>query len=281
VVVNLNKKVVCHIQAFACEETIAAAMQSVLNQTYANWVCFVLSNGNNAKIDGSYGVIKDFAAKDGRFVVLNRKYNDLDMYIPAVYRLAQMFPSAYVCVLDADDEYEPDFFERAVTFAEENDLDAVACGTALYMKESVGSEEKTLMSKRQIGENLIVRRGDFTGLFTEYRSFFNEMWGKLYRTDLFQNRREFDKKRALRRFIGRFLPDSLFCLDALSHCGAVGVLSGTSHKFYHFLKRPAHNATALANASAANGRTFRQRFGRAYYGQVFSVYDTYGTFVLY
>ena len=43
---KMERKVICYIQAFDCEKTIEAAMQSILNQTYKNWICFVLSNGN-------------------------------------------------------------------------------------------------------------------------------------------------------------------------------------------------------------------------------------------
>ncbi|MCL2218288.1 MAG: glycosyltransferase family 2 protein [Chitinispirillia bacterium] len=282
----MNKKIICYIQAFACEDTVAATMRSILEQTYENWICFVLSNGNekvtgNSCINNSFDVIKAAAAKDSRFIVINKRLNDLDMYIQYIYHLSQMYPGSYICSLDSDDEYESDFFERAAAFAEENRLDIVAGGTSIYLKEAVDSEDKTLLSKRQLNEDLIVESKNFAGDFIRYKPFFNEMWGKLYSTNLFQGKGKFNKSHCYKKFFGRFLPDSLFTIDTLSNCKRIGVLSGTSHRFYHFVKRPAYNATQIANAAVAcrqdsfNMLTLR----KILYNQVFSVYNTYDAFM--
>lgn len=277
----MNKKVICYIQAFACEETIAGTMQSVLNQTYQNWICFVLSNGNTKKVDNSFDVIKKIAARDNRFVVINKKKNNLDLYIQYIYHLSQMFPDSYICTLDSDDEYENYFFEQAVTFAQKNRLDIVACGTSIYLKETVDAEEKLLLSKRLLNENLIVERKNFAKDFSRYKPFFNEMWGKLYDTNLFKDRRQFNKYRCKKKFFKRFLPDSLFTIDTLSNCNSIGVLSGTSHRFYQFVKRPAYNATTISNAAILCRKNSFSLFTleKLLYNQVFSVYNTYETFM--
>ena len=60
-------KIICCIQAFDCEKTIEAAMESVRAQSYDNWLCFVLSNGNKntpRTPNGSFDVIKNTAARD-------------------------------------------------------------------------------------------------------------------------------------------------------------------------------------------------------------------------
>ena len=181
---KMERKVICYIQAFDCEKTIEAAMQSILNQTYKNWICFVLSNGNQAP-NYSFDIIKAFAARDRRFVVLNKKYNLIDMYIPMLYHLAKCFPDSYICSLDADDEYKSDFFERAITLAEENHLDIVACGTEIVWKKRAGSRKETLISKRELKEDRIIKDEAFTSQFPIYKPFFNEMWGKLYHASLF------------------------------------------------------------------------------------------------
>ena len=276
----MRKKVICFIQAFDCEKTIEATMRSVLEQTYPYWYCFVLSNGNRNALEApnySFDVIKNFAARDKRFVVLNKKYNSIDMYIPSLYHLAGMFPDDYICSLDADDIYENDFFERAVIFAEKEGLDIVACGTQIVLKKNEEAVEERLIGKREMEDDLIVRGEDFARKFIRYRSYFNEMWGKLYRASLFSDER-YDWKYAKKHFFGRFLPDTLFTFDNLSRCRALGILAGTSHKFYQFEQRKLSNATLAANAFAAN----HQRKGRSALGQFipstnkFNVHDTYG-----
>lgn len=264
----MSKKVICYIQAFDCEKTIAATMQSVLDQTYENWLCFVLSNGNkNTSITQNYSfdIIKSMAARDSRFILLNKKRNDIDMYIPMLYHLAGEFPDSYICSLDADDIYEKDFFQRAVSLAETHDLDIVACGTQIILKERAGAEDKALLSKREVKEDWIIRGSEFTTAFPRYKPFFNEMWGKLYHTGLFG--KQYNRDYADKHFFQRFLPDTLFTIDNLSRSKAIGILSGTSHRFYQFEQRSATNATLIANAYTAN-RTRKN---------VFSVYGTYET----
>lgn len=265
----MEKQVICYIQAFDCEDTIEAAMQSVLEQTYTNWRCFVLSNGNEntAKMPNrTFDVIKSFAVKDSRFVVLNKRKNNMYVYIPMLYALANRFPDRYICSLDADDAYQNDFFERGVAFAEAHNLDIVACGTEIILKEDSKSKDGILVRKREVNENQIIKAQDFTRLFPMYKPFFNEMWGKMYRTELFGEQHNWNY--AEKHFFRRFLPDTLFTIDNLSRSSAIGILSGVSHKFYQYQHRNATNATAIVNlisvtdwASAAWNR--------------YSLYDTY------
>lgn len=265
----MGKQVICYIQAFDCEDTIEAAMQSVLEQTYKNWRCFVLSNGNEntAKTPNrTFEVIKSFAAKDSRFIVLNKRKNNMYVYIPMVYALAKRFPNRYICSLDADDTYQNDFFERGVAFAEANNLDIVACGTEIILKEDSKSKDGILIRKRKVDENQIINAQDFTRLFPIYKPFFNEMWGKMYRTELFGEQHNWNY--AEKHFFRRFLPDTLFTIDNLSRSSAIGILSGVSHKFYQYQHRKATNATAIVNLISVTDRAtvVRNRY---------SLYDTY------
>lgn len=269
----MGKRVICYIQAFDCEHTIEAAMRSVLNQTYDNWLCFVLSNGNKntAKAPNwSLDIIRSVAAQDSRFVVLNKRGNYINMYIPTLYYLANRFPDSYICSLDADDEYQSDFFERGVAFAESRRLDIAACGTEIIQKEDVTARDGVLLSRREVKEDLMIEGVDFTRLFPVYKPFFNEMWGKLYRTELFGP--SYGRKYAKRHFFGRFLPDTLFTVDNLSRSERIGLLSGTSHKFYQYRRRRANNATSLANSSTVN-RKYSLFHGR----HLLSVYSTHET----
>lgn len=121
--------------------------------------------------------------------------------------------------------------------------------TDSFKKDEDATEEK-LLKRRELDDNLIVKGEDFCHKFIQYRSFFNEMWGKLYRADLFLHGQDWEYMEE--KFFYRFLPDTLFTFDNLSKCHAIGILSGTSHKFYQFEKRKATNATAMVNANAAN-----------------------------
>ena len=256
----MKKRVICFICAFDCELTVEAAMRSVQNQTYDNWLCVVLSNGNRNSAyepNWTYDVIKKFAAKDRRFIVVNKRKNSIDMYPRMLFHLAKCYPDSYICSLDADDEYSSDFFERAVSLAEEHDLDVVACGTELILKERAGGDEKALLSRRQINENMIIRKEDYTNQFLAYKPFLNEIWGKLYRASLLAETED-RKDNYFKIGESLFVSDSLFVLDLLKRSSAIGILSGTSHKFYHFEIRKASNATNVSSVS--NHRSVINRF---------------------
>lgn len=274
----MDRKVICFIQAFDCENTIAETMESVLNQTYDNWLCFVLSNGNRntlAAPNYSFDVIKGVAARDRRFVVLSKKYNQIDMYIPSLYYLAKLFPDSYICSLDADDIYEKNFFERAVSFAEKERLDIVACGTRIVLKKNEEADEERLLNKREIDRDLIIQGEDFAKKLSVYRSYFNEMWGKLYRAELFSDITD-GWKYAKKYFFKRFLPDTLFTFDNLSRSRRIGILSGTSHKFYQFEQRKVSNATLSTNALVANRHWDTGIRKLIPQKSKFDVYHTYG-----
>lgn len=269
----MNRRIICIIQAFECEKTIEAAMRSVLEQTYPNWLCFVISNGNRS--DWSFDVIKNIGALDSRFVVLNKKDNDVGISLSMLYYLAQRFPDSYLCTLDADDAYLTDFFERAVTLAEKYELDIVSCGTEITLKRSAEATEETLLKRRALEQDLIVRKKDFTNQFLSYKSFFNEMWGKLYRASLFDERH--NDMYIRKSFELHFMPDMLFTIDTLSRSRAIGVLSGTSHKYYQYELRSALNATALVNAGSARQDAHGSRSKKN--KRRFSIYATYETFM--
>lgn len=269
----MNRQVVCVIQAFECEKTIEAAMQSVLDQTYANWLCFVISNGN--RNDSSFDVIKNFGARDSRFIVLNKKDNDNSIGLSMLCYLAWHFPDSYLCTLDADDVYLKDFFERAVALAERHQLDIVACGTEITLKRSAKSTEETLLKRRAADQDMVIRKDSFTSQFISYKSFFNEIWGKLYRASLFDERHNDSYLRKICEL--RFMPDTRFVIDTLSRSRAIGVLAGTSHKYYQYEVRSALNSTAAVNAGAAesDARRFRHKKGK----RRFSIYGTYEFFL--
>lgn len=269
----MGKKVICYIQAFDCEHTVEAAMQSVLDQTYDNWLCVVLSNGNKNTVQEpnlTYDVIKKFAAKDRRFVVLNKRKNSLYMYKRMLYHLGKCFPGSYICALDADDEYKSDFFERAVSFAEEYGLDIVACGTEILLKERAGAAETILLGRRQISENTIIKEDDYTNQFITYKPFFNEYWGKLFRAGLLV---ETEKGQDIHPRIDDrlFVEDTVSVINILTRSSAIGILSGTSHKFFQFEVRKSSNATIMKNT--ALHKTATKKFASL------PVYNTYKVFM--
>ena len=61
-----NPKVFIYLQSYSCENYIRRALDSILNQTYQNWICIICDNG--AK-DSTPQIIKEYQKKDSRFIV--------------------------------------------------------------------------------------------------------------------------------------------------------------------------------------------------------------------
>ena len=241
----MDKLVICYIQAYNSTQTIEATMRSVHEQTYQNWRCFVLCNGEKP-ITGAFDKMRNYAAQDNRFVVLYREKNWIGCYLRMLLQLASMYPDAYICVLDGDDEYEPDFFERAVALAEKERLDVVACGTKLILRKYPGEPGGTVIRERSMEQNLILDGENSVRLFPRYRSYFNEVWGKMYNAHVL-------KVKHIDQYVNShykavFLPDTLFVLDVLFRSDSIGILSGTSHRFYQFEHRPLDNGTVAVNS---------------------------------
>ena len=56
-----NPKVFIYLQSYSCENYIRRALDSILNQTYQNWICIICDNG--AK-DSTPQIIKEYQKKD-------------------------------------------------------------------------------------------------------------------------------------------------------------------------------------------------------------------------
>ena len=168
--------VIIYTCAYNAEKTIARTIESVMNQTYQDFVYILI---NNASTDGTEEIMRAYGHKyKDKIYMHNLHHNDLRNYglhFLAFNFMAQSI-SQWATIIDADDEWTPDFLEKTVKFGEDNDLYLVACG---YDKiDAVTSE---LIKRRTAPQNLIVSGDGFKDDFINYRGFCNFWWGKLYK----------------------------------------------------------------------------------------------------
>ncbi len=91
------------------------AIQSVLNQTFQNWILFLVNDGST---DDSLKVIQDFVERDNRIKVFNDEENK-----GLIYRLNQsvkLTKTKYYARMDADDIMFITRIEEQVCFLESN-----------------------------------------------------------------------------------------------------------------------------------------------------------------
>ena len=224
--------------AYNAERTIRRAIESVLNQTYQEIVYVIRDNGST---DGTYALCQEYARRDFRIrLVQNRKncvYESEEdraaLAADAGIRYgAALGEEDFACILDADDEYLPDFFERAVGLARAERLDIAVGGTTMIQEET----------GRQIGEythakTFLLEGKGFSEFFPAYHWHTRQVWGKLYRRHTLLGYVEYYRE-FLKKTLGSsdeqlsYGGDTIYALSAFQRADRVGILSGRAHRYY-------------------------------------------------
>ena len=100
------------IAAHNAQETIAATLESVLGQTCESWEAWVVDDGST---DGTGDVVSRFAQCDQRVHLIRQTNTGTGSARNAAADRAQ---AEFLCILDADDEYRPNYLESQTAFIE-------------------------------------------------------------------------------------------------------------------------------------------------------------------
>lgn len=104
------------IPSFNREALIGETLQSVINQTYANWECIVVDDGST---DNTESIIKDYCKKDTRFRFFNRNRNPKGA--PTCRNIGiEKAKGKYIIFLDSDDILFNHALENRVIYLSEN-----------------------------------------------------------------------------------------------------------------------------------------------------------------
>ena len=214
-------------KAYNSEETIRRAIESVLSQTYGDFRYHLCDNGST---DGSSDIIAEYARIDRRIVPFYNSKNmqwtkESEKYIVNMARCLD--PNDYLTVLDADDDYEPTFLEKMLTFAQTHDLDFATCRSN-HIQEPSGRN----MNEVSLMNDIIISSTGFDRLFPEYFRFMGARWGKLQKGSLFRkiNWGAFEKWLELLCLSHRH--DTASMLYYLQFSKKAGVLSKLLHNYH-------------------------------------------------
>lgn len=109
------------ISAYNMEDTLSAAIDSIINQTMSDWELIVVDDGST---DGTAALLKTYQAKEPRLKIITN--NENKGVVPSLNRGVVKARGKYVARMDADDTSYPDRLERQVQFMEKNHLDLCA-----------------------------------------------------------------------------------------------------------------------------------------------------------
>lgn len=166
--------------------------------------------------------MQKIAEHDNRIVLLSNKRNCVWEPGNTVFEIAKNHDNSdYLCVIDADDEYKPDFLRKMLAFITENKLDIAISGN-----DFIDAQTNRLFQKRELTKNLIIQDDGFSEMFPAYHQFMRTLWSKLFSVAVLK---KLDKSRVPPVLYGW---DTLFVQEAMRNASRVGILAGTLYKYY-------------------------------------------------
>lgn len=240
-------KVYVFTRAYNAEKTIHRAIESVLNQTYRNISYVIRDNGST---DDTYALCKEYQKKDERVILVHNEKNNVfetaadKAAVQAEIDIrcgAALGDNDFFCLLDADDEYMPDFFEQGVRFAQEEHLDIVVGGSVLIQEETGET-----IGERIPANNFCITGQGFVEYFPQYHWYMRQVWGKLFRKRVLLGTQEY-RMSILQKELGEraalklpYGDDTICVLYNFQQAKRVGLLSDCQHRYYIQKKSVSH-----------------------------------------
>ncbi len=119
------KLVTIAIPIYNAERYLRDAIQSVINQTYKDWILYLINDGSS---DQSISIMQEFVMNDSRIKIINDGLNK--GLVTRLNQSIELTETKYYARMDADDIMSIYRIEEQVKFLEENP-DVDVCGTSI------------------------------------------------------------------------------------------------------------------------------------------------------
>lgn len=113
------------IPVYRNEKQLAACLDSVRNQTLADWECLCIDDGST---DGSGAILDEYARKDARFRVIHKRNEGVSAARNLGISLAH---APHLAFVDADDRLLPETLQACHETMRETAADMVVFGASL------------------------------------------------------------------------------------------------------------------------------------------------------
>lgn len=208
--------------AYNAEKTLRQAVDSVLNQTCQDFEYHILDNGST---DGTGELVREYAARDARIIPYYNKVNRAFQENPDFWSLSSRIPEgSFFCILDADDAYEPTFFQELLDFMAENHLEIAACGTVFVDGDSGQAIGSSVLPQSILADT--PKRMDRYFPFIHWN--LRQVWGKLYSSRAAAARHETELPDWWPRTYGG---DTINVMECVKAAGSFGVYGKALHRY--------------------------------------------------
>ncbi len=135
------------------ETTLAAAMDSVLAQTFSNFELIVCDDGSQ---DRTWEILCEYDKKDSRVRIFQNDQNEgLGASLNRCLRMAR---GRYIARQDADDISAPERLERTLAYLQRENAPYVGCGVYVFDESGVWSRR---MFPERIDKHIIAQKNPF------------------------------------------------------------------------------------------------------------------------
>lgn len=204
----MNDKISVIMAAYNCEKTVEKAIDSILAQTYENWVMIICDDGST---DGTLAILNRYTVQyPGKFVIIRNEKNSKLPY--SLNHCLKYVQTDLVARMDADDWSVPDRFEKQVAFLKAHPkYDLVSTGVTVH------DGEKAIASIIKIPEpnrETILRQNAFShATILTYKRVYDALGGySLDPTALRVEDRELWYRFLAAGFRGYNMPDELYVM---------------------------------------------------------------------
>jgi glycosyltransferase involved in cell wall biosynthesis len=220
-------------------KTIGRTVESILGQTYKEWVYYLIDNGST---DGTAEIINKYTMSEPRIHAFYFPKNTPNLKYDPQSLKYDSENYDYLVFLDADDEYKPDFLENSIAFMERNNCDIVCCGS-----DFIDAQTGCAVGSRSLPMDMVIEGNMFNNQLSVYYQYIRTLWGKLHRRSII-DAFDFYTLNSKNMTNGR---DTYHMLMVLKQTRRLGILSGTYHKYYMNQKAKSAYTTWLPKRSRA------------------------------
>ena len=155
------------------EKYLDQCLKSIINQTLNNIEIICINDGSK---DGTLNIIKKYAAKDNRIVIIDKPNSGYGDSMNIGFSKAR---GKYIGIVESDDFIEPNMFEILYRTARDNDADVVKSNFWFYWSNPERNELHEYFRKAECGRVICPHEYDNGSLYGRKPS----IWSAIYKKD--------------------------------------------------------------------------------------------------
>lgn len=238
------------IPVYNVELFLRASLDCICNQTYTQLQIICVNDGST---DSSPEILKEYAEKDERFVVLHQENGGQSVARNVGVEHAT---GKYLYFMDSDDLLETNAIEKLVTFAEKNKLNLVVFDADVFSEESEMLTQEMKYEdwyRRDAGYPEICKGSELFRMMVKKNQFIAPVWVTFMRRSYFE-------EKGLWFHPGIIMEDFPYTVPAYLYAEQIGYIH---EKLFHRRVRSGSTMTA--------GIAFSRPYG--YFAGLFDVID--------